>query len=223
MVGWIESPALVFKGTLFDGAGNRTTMVTTMAGGAGELVFDFDVAARGSGVFVAGWVAQQSGDFRVRFRAFDNPLAGQGPVREVFFTGEQADKLRLAPFGGTSEIAASWVGGVGNTSATIRGVTNVLDTGSTPRALATYAGAIADLAVQTLPVGAVAFWSQGIPQPRLVGRTFAADAGLLDVTPAGVTGLFAPTIAPRDGGIVVVGYECDRGQGLDLYGQAICF
>ncbi len=228
MVGWIESPSLTLKGTVFDGAGNRTTMVTTMAGSAGELVFDFDVSTRpggGGGInVIAGWVAQQSGDFRVRFRSFNAALSGQGPMpREVFFTGEQADKLRLATFGGTNDTSAAWVSSVGNSMATIRGVTNVIDTGSAPRVLATYAGAIADLAVQTLPIGAVTFWSQGIPQPRLVGRTFAADAGLLDVTPSGVSGLFAPTIAPRDGGLVVIGYECDRGQGLDLYAQAICF
>ena len=223
LVAWIESPSLVFKGTVFDGAGNRAAMVTTLGGGSGDLVFDADVASR-SGDFVAGWVSQQSAEFRVRFRAFSSTLAPQGAgPRETFFTGEQADKLRLAPFGGSGEVAGTWVSSMGSTNATIRGLTNVLSTGSTPQLLTTFAGSIADLAVQTLPVGAVAFWSQGIPQPRLLGRTFAADAGVLDVTPAGVSGLFAPTIASRDGGLVVVGYECDRGQGLDLYGQAICF
>jgi hypothetical protein len=225
LVGWIESPSLVFKGTVFDGAGNRTAMVTTLGGGSMDLVFDCDVSARpSSNDFVGGWVSQQNGEFRVRFRAFSPALVPQGAgPRELFTTGEQADKLRVAPFGGTGEVAASWVSSVGNTNSTIRAVPNALSTASTPLNLATFAGAIADLAVQSLPQGAVTFWSQGVPQPRLVGRSFAPDAGLLDVTPSGVSGLFAPTIAPRDGGLVVVGYECDRGQGLDLYGQAICF
>ncbi len=223
LVGWIESPALLLKATVFDGAGNRSAAVTTLAGGAGELVFDFDVGARPTNDFVAGWVAQQAGEFRVRFRAFNAALAGQGTPREHTFPGETADKLRVARFGAGPQMAACWVSSLGASNATIRGVSDVLNTSSTADPLATFAGSIADLALQSLPTGAITFWSQGIPQPRLIGRSFAADAGLLDVTPSGVSGLFAPTIAVRDGGSVVVGYECDRGQGLDLYGQAICF
>jgi hypothetical protein len=224
LVTWIEAPSLQLRATVFDGAGNRTVAVTALDGGAGSNVFDVDVARRPmTNDWVVSWVSLSTGQFAVRSRRYTGTLAPTADgVEFAASNGEQADKLRVAPFGATGEVAAAWVTNSGSASSTVRSSTNVL-AGGAPQSLSTFAGAIADLAVQTLPQGAVAFWSQGIPQPQLVGRPLTGgDGGLINLTPAGVTGLFAPTIAPRDGGLVVVGYECDRGQGLDVYGQALC-
>jgi predicted small integral membrane protein len=186
------------------------------------MTFDVDVVRRtASGDFLVGWVAFGA-DFAVRFRAFTNTLAGVGTVREVTVPGETPRNIRLSLFPPTGEVMAAWLGTVGSTQTTLRWLPNAL-TSPQPQIANAFAGTSSDLALGGVTGGAAAFWAQGLPQPRLVGLTLGADSGVaVDFTPSGVTGLFAPGLAPLPGGTLQVGYEADRGAGLDLYGQVVC-
>lgn len=225
MVAWIEAPVLQLKGAVYNGAGGTITPVatlTTSPDAGGDLVFDVDVVRRVSSAdFLIGWVGFGS-DFTVRFQAFSNALAPQGTPREVTVPMETPRNVRVAVFPPTGEVMGSWIGAVGNTQSTLRWLPNAL-TSSLPLVASVYGGSSTGLALAPASGGTAAFWAQGLPQPRLVGLTLGGDAGTVtDFTPVGVTGLFAPGVASLDGGVLHVGYEADRGAGLDLYGQVVC-
>ena len=223
-VAWIEAPVLQLKGAVYDGAGNTVAPVTTLTtapDAGGDLIFDVDVVRRTSSAdFLIGWVAFAS-DFTLRFQAFNDALVPQGTPRDVTVPMETPRNVRVALYPPTGEVLGSWIGTIGNTQSTLRWMPNAL-TSPQPLVAATYAGSSTDLALAPAAAGTAAFWAQGLPQPRLVGLTLGGDAGVTDFTPAGVTGLFAPGVASLDGGVLHVGYEADRGVGLDLYGQVVC-
>ncbi|GMU60964.1 MAG: hypothetical protein AMXMBFR34_27270 [Myxococcaceae bacterium] len=225
LVTWIEAPVLQVKGAVYDGAGNTLTPVTTLTtspDAGGDLVFDVDAVRRTStGDFLLGWITQTG--FTVRFQAFSTGLAPLGTLREVTDAAETARNVRVAVFPPTQEVLGAWIGTVGNSQSTLRWLPNALAT-ALPEAASVYAGQSSDLALASVAGGCAAFWAQGLPQPRLVGLTLGADAGaVIDYTPAGVTGLFAPGVASLDGGVLQVGYEANRGgTDTDLYGQVIC-
>ncbi len=224
-VAWSASPGLTLRAAAWDGAGNVVVpamSLTALPDAGGEQVFDVDVARRaGAGDLVVGWVAFVASEFRVRFRAYSDTLAPSGSVRELSFPGETARDVQVAPFGATGEVAGAWIGAVGSSQATVRYTTNALQATQSPQVAASVAGSMTDLALVGTPAGGAAFWSQGLPQPRLFARSLV-DGGVVDVSPSGVLGLFGAEATLGDGGVVALGYESDRGQGLDLHGQLIC-
>lgn len=223
LVAWIGSN-LVLQGASWDGSGGQLIsprQLVAAPDAGGDLIFGVDVVRRQStNDFLIGWIAQSAGTFRVRFQAFDNNLVGQGTLREEFTAGETADSLRVSISGDTGEVLGAWLGSTG-TVTTLRWLPNAI---TSPQKLvaSTFTGTSADLSLATTATGAAAFWAQGLPSARLVGMTLGSDAGVRDFSPSGVTGLFAPGVTSLDGGVLQVGYEADRGMGLDLFGQVIC-
>ena len=148
-------------------------------------------------------------------------LVPQGTVREEFVSGETvADGLRLAVSGVSGEVLGAWLGSSAGT-VTLRWLPNAL-TSASNQVASTFVGSASDLTLASTATGAAAFWAQGGSMARLVGISLGGDGGVRDFTPQGVTGLFAPGVTSLDGGVLQVGYEADRGMGLDLYGQVIC-
>jgi hypothetical protein len=221
---WIGAD-LALNGAVYDGSGGMLTSPRRLVAGAdagGDLVFGGDMVRRpNTGDFLAGWVAQSGGVFHVRFQAFTNALVGQGTVRDESVSGETADALRVQVAGDTGEVSGAWLGTVGMSTTTLRWLPNAL-TSPQPVVASTFNGTSADLNLATVASGTAAFWAQGLPTPRLVGLSLGGDAGVRDFTPNGVTGLYAPGVTSLDGGVLHVGYEADRGMGLDLFGQVIC-
>ncbi|MBL8916619.1 MAG: hypothetical protein JNM17_38315, partial [Archangium sp.] len=164
---------------------------------------------------------QSGGVFHVRFQAFSNALMGQGTVRDESVSGETTESLRVQVAGDTGEATGAWLASLGTTQTTLRWLPNAL-TSPMPLVASTFNGRSADLSLATVSSGTAAFWAQGAVMPRLVGLSLGSDAGVRDFTPMGVTGLFAPGVTSLDGGVLHVGYEADRGTGLDLFGQVVC-
>lgn len=223
LVTWIGSDlvlrAAVYGPTNVELVSPRALVAQPDAGG--DLVFGVDAVRRvNTGDFLVGWVAQGAGTFRVRFQAFSDALAPQGTPREESVTGETADALRVAISGDTGEVSGAWLASASGITR-LRWMANAL-TSPSPAVASTFTGSSADLTLATVGAGTAAFWAQGLPAPRLVGTLLGGDGGVRDYTPQGVTGLFAPGVASLDGGLVHVGYEADRGSGLDLYGQVVC-
>ncbi len=223
LVTWVGSD-LALRGAVY-GASNaeleppRPLVAAPDAGG--DLVFGVDAVRRvSSGDFLVGWVAQAQGTFRVRFQAFSDALAPQGTPREESVAGETADSLRVIVSGDTGEVAGAWFG-LSSGTMSLRWMPNAL-TSPAPVVASTFAGTSADLTLATVGAGAAAFWAQVGSSPRLMGRLLGGDGGVRDYTPQGITALYAPGVASLDGGVLHVGYEADRGAGLDLYGQVVC-
>ena len=223
-VAWIGSN-LVLQGVVYDGTGSLTVPAKQLVAApdaGGDLIFGLDLVRRqATNDFLVGWVAQNAGTFRVRFRAFDDTLTGQGTLREEFTAGETADAVRVAIAGDTGEVSGAWLGSNSTMVSTLRWLPNAI---SSPMKLVanTFNGTSADLTLATTAGGVAAFWAQGGTTARLVGTALGGDGGVRDFTPQGVTGLFAPGVTSLDGGVLQVGYEADRGMGLDLFGQVIC-
>ena len=222
-VAWIGGD-LVLNGASWDGTGSPLTAPKTIVLGpdAGVSIFGVDIARRqATNDFLVGWIAQSGPNFRIRFQAFSNSLVPQGSVREEFVSGETASEgLRLAISGDTGEVLGAWLASMTGTT-TLRWLPNVL-TSPTNQIASTFSGTSTDLTLATTATGAAAFWAQGGTTARLVGMALGGDGGVRDFTPSGVTGLFAPGVTSLDGGVIQVGYEADRGAGLDLFGQVIC-
>jgi hypothetical protein len=221
-VAWIGSD-LVIRGGAWDGSNIELAPVRQLVAGpdaGGDLVFGMDLVRRtSSNDFLMGWVAQSNG-FKVRFQVFNNTLNAQGTLREESAGGETADYLRVVVAGDTGEVAGAWLGSSGGTTS-LRWLPNALSS-PTNLVASAFTGTSSDLSLAPLPAGVAAFWVEGLPTARLVGLQLGGDAGARDFTPQGVTGLFAPGVASLDGGVLHVGYEADRGTGLDLFGQVVC-
>ncbi|MFO0596999.1 MAG: MopE-related protein [Myxococcaceae bacterium] len=224
-VAWVGAD-LSLNAAVYDGSNGVITApknVVAASDAGGDLVFSADVVRRpNSSDFLFGWVAQSGGTFRVRFQAFNTALQAQGTVREETVAGETADAVRVQLDGTTQEAGGAWLGSTSSPAVvTLRWLPNAL-TSPQPIAASVFSGSSADLNLATVAAGTVAFWSQGLPTPRLVGLSLGGDAGVRDFTPNGVSGLFAPGVTSLDGGVLHVGYEADRGTGLDLFGQVVC-
>jgi len=221
-VAWIGSD-LVIRGGAWDGSNNELTPVRQLVAApdaGGDRAFGSALAGGTStNGLLRGWVAQSNG-FKVRFQAFNNTLVAQGMPREETVSGETADYVRVAVSGDTGEVAGAWLGSASGPPS-LRWLPHALNSSQNVVA-SSFSGTSADLSLVTVASGVGAFWAQGLPTARLVGLQLGGDAGVRDFTPQGVTGLFAPGIASLDGGVLHVGYEADRGTGLDLFGQVVC-
>ena len=221
---WIGSD-LALRGSTTSAGGTEVIAPRTLVGPP-ELVFGVDVTRRQiTGDFVVGWAPQLNGTFRARFQAFNDSLVGLSTPREAAIANETTTSIRVAVSGDTGEVLGAWMGSIaqpdGGTTSTVRYLPNALAS-PLPLIASSFAGISADLSLATTATGAAAFWSQGLPSARLMGTTLGSDAGVRDFSPMGITGLFAAGLTSLDGGVVQVGYEADRGTGLDLFGQVIC-
>ena len=221
---WIGSD-LVLRGATTSPGGLEVVAPRTLVGPP-ELVFGVDVTRRQiTGDFVLAWAPQLAGAFRARFQAFNDSLVGLATPREAAIAGETTSSIRVAVSGDTGEALGAWMGSLnqpdGGSTSTVRYLPNALASPQ-PLVVSSFSGVSADLSIATTGSGAAAFWSQGLPSARLMGTMLGGDAGVRDYTPQGITGLFAAGLTSLDGGVLHVGYEADRGMGLDLFGQVIC-